>query len=94
MNTQSSDHEVHHNTDIRRFEIDLTGGDYAYARYRYLNDDSAIDILSTYVPEANRSQGLAAMVVEAAFDWAEENNLEIHTSCWYAEKKLKRRNRS
>lgn len=87
VNEQTTNQQVEHNSAAHRFEIELGDDQYAYVRYRYLKNQSAVDLFSTYVPDSHRGQGLAGLVVDAAFAWAESEKLEILTSCWYAEKR-------
>jgi len=50
-----------------------------------------VDFYTTFVPDSLRGQGVAAQLVESGFAWADEQGLEIKSSCWYAAKKLERR---
>ena len=86
-------YEVRHDTQAHRFEIQLDDEQQAFVLYRFLNNDTAVDFLRTYVPETHREQGLAALLVDAAIEWADDNDYHIQTSCWYAEKRLRRRDK-
>jgi len=52
---------------------------------------SEVDFYTTFVPDSLRGQGIAAQLVESGFAWADEQGLKIKASCWYAAKKLERR---
>ena len=89
-----SEYKVRHNEEETEFFIALNDGDKAYIRYK-LNesweDKAAVDFYTTFVPDAYRGKKLAALLVNAAFAWADENHYEITASCWYAELKLQKR---
>ena len=74
---------IEHNKKAKRFYMELKGGVDAELKYRLMGD-SSIDFYSTFVPNTHRGRGLASKLVEAGIAWAEENNLEMHASCWYA----------
>jgi predicted GNAT family acetyltransferase len=87
MNTHSIDHQ-------QEFFVHLEDGQRAYVRYRFIDSKSArqsVDFYSTYVPKDHRGKGLAAALVEQGFNWAEQLEFEILTSCWYAQKKFQAR---
>ncbi len=77
---------VQHRSDAQSFVIELPEEETAIVRYRYINEGE-IDIFTTQVPVSQRGAGLAARLVDVAFFWAEKNQYEIKTSCWYAEKR-------
>ena len=86
---------IEHKEDEQSFFIDIDGQQ-AYMRYRLSEDkDSAenkeVDFYTTFVPDSLRGQGVAAQLVAAGFEWADQQELEIKSSCWYAAKKLERR---
>lgn len=56
----------------------------------YTEDKESLDLYSTYTPPQLRGQGLAAKVVLAAFEYANEQNLKVIPSCWYVRKFLER----
>lgn len=56
----------------------------------YAEDNSTIDLYSTYTPPQLRGQGLAEKVVRAAFEYAKEKNLKVIPSCWYVKKFLEK----
>lgn len=90
-------YSVEHQADESLFFIRLEDGENAFLRYRLIEslaDGGQVDFFSTFVPDAYRGKGLAAKLVEAGFDWAEEQALTIKTSCWYAAKIMDRRQES
>lgn len=48
------------------------------------------DFVSTFVPHQWRGKGLAERLVRAAIAWGKEKNYELHASCWYVAKFLRR----
>ena len=92
-----SDYQVQHQADQSQFIIELEGGESAYIQYRRSGAEpnkENVDFYKTFVPHAFRSEGLAALLVDKAFDWAEQQNLIINNSCSYSAKKYQRRQRS
>lgn len=92
-----TDHEILHQADENLFYVLLGDGQRAYLKYRHSGSESAIsqvDFYNTFVPDDYRGKGLAAKMVNHGFDWAEEKDLYINTSCWYAAKIYERRSPS
>ena len=88
--TQKTDPVVEHDQANRQFVIDLGNEPPAYVRYTLNNDNGSVDFVTTFVPDSHRGQGLAERLVNTAFIWAESANLNVKTSCWYAELKYQR----
>lgn len=80
-------YEITHSEKENMFLIGLPDEEKAYVSYRY-TEPGTVDFYRTFVPAEYRSKGLAADLVEYALDWAEQENLAIEASCWYAAKKL------
>ncbi|XP_051243378.1 protein NATD1-like isoform X1 [Dicentrarchus labrax] len=57
----------------------------AVLRYRFTGEKE-VDLMSTFVPETFRGQGVAAVLSQAAMDFVVEENLKAHVSCWYIKK--------
>uniref|UniRef100_A0A8C2WY02 Protein NATD1 n=1 Tax=Cyclopterus lumpus TaxID=8103 RepID=A0A8C2WY02_CYCLU len=53
--------------------------------YRFTGEKE-VDLMSTFVPEAFRGQGVAALLSQAAMDFLVEDDLKAHVSCWYIKK--------
>ncbi len=88
------DYQIQHQPEESLFYVHLEDGQRAFLKYRRSGTESAealVDFYSTFVPDAYRGKALASRLVDHAFDWAEENNLHIQSSCWYAAKRLERR---
>lgn len=64
----------------------------AYLHYRYV-DKLHIDVYTTFVPEALRSQGIADQLAQALWQWSQDKQLMIIPSCQYIAVWLKRRQR-
>jgi predicted GNAT family acetyltransferase len=72
---------VEHDSIAHRFSLAAPSGT---ARLLYAPSGSGIiEYYSTYVPPADRGQGLAGQLVEAAVKYARAEGLRIIPSCWY-----------
>ncbi len=92
--TSPNAHVVQHDQAAQEFFIDLEGDERALLRYSVDTAAGSVDFVRTFVPDSQRGQGLAELLVEAGFAWAEQAGLSILTSCWYAELKYQRRAKS
>lgn len=84
---------IEHQADEQLFFVALDE-QRAFLRYRLSDNTSAsaeVDFYSTFVPDSHRGEGLAAKLVNKGFAWADQQGLNIKASCWYADKKLKKR---
>ncbi len=91
-----TEYKIHHQPEESLFYVHLEDGQRAFVKYSRSGSESAkamVDFYSTFVPDAYRGKALASKLVDHAFAWAEENDLHIKTSCWYAAKKIDRRAR-
>lgn len=79
-------YNVVHNLDEARFELRLSNKEIAYVLYKLENN--TVDFFSTFVPESQRGQGLAAQLTKVALKWADQQHLRINASCWYVAKNL------
>ncbi|KAF3699778.1 Protein NATD1 N-acetyltransferase domain-containing protein 1 [Channa argus] len=81
--------KVEHDRHNQRFTVTPSSGagprECAVLQYRFTGEKE-VDLMSTYVPEAFRSQGVAALLSQAALDFLVEENLKAHVSCWYIKK--------
>ncbi|XP_029293868.1 protein NATD1-like [Cottoperca gobio] len=81
---------VEHDRQNRRFTVSPGSGADGHAAcavllYRFTGEKE-VDLMSTYVPETFRGQGVAAQLSQAAMDFLVEENLKAHVSCWYIKK--------
>ena len=83
--------DVQHFPDEQRFVIVHEGRE-ALLAYRLFNHGAqqAIDFNSTFVPAEFRGKGFAEKLVRAGIKWAKEQGYEMHASCWYAEKFIRK----
>lgn len=81
------DYEVKHDEAEHIFFADVDGVR-AYAEY--VRTDSALDITHTIVPKEIGGRGIAACLVQAAYDYARQNGLRPVGTCAYAAVWLKR----
>lgn len=82
--------EIIHEQEQQLFYIELDDNQKAYTKYKLLGNRQ-VDFYSTLVPDGHRKQGLAAKLVQRGFEWADQQELHITASCWYAAKKLAER---
>lgn len=90
------DYQIEHQVEESLFFVHLEDGQRAFVKYRRSGLESAepqVDFYSTFVPDSHRGKGLAGKLVDHVFAWADQEKLHINSSCWYAAKKLERRNR-
>lgn len=71
-----------HNTDACRFEWRL--GD-AMAVCEYRREGDTLDLHHTFVPDALRGRGVAAILTEEALGYAKAAGLKVIPSCSYIE---------
>ncbi|XP_070704582.1 protein NATD1-like [Pempheris klunzingeri] len=80
---------VKHDRQNQRFTVTPGSGegsnDCAVLHYRFTGQKQ-VDLMSTYVPETFRGQGVAALLSQAAMEFLVEENLKAHVSCWYIKK--------
>lgn len=77
--------QIIHDQQQQAFLVDHQG---AEARLEYVRHGDAIDFSRTFVPPQLRGQGLAERLVRHGLDWAKQQGLDIHASCWYVQKFL------
>lgn len=82
---------IQHQEDQQFFNASLDGHE-AKITYRYV-DDKTVDFNHTFVPDAFRGHGVAAVLVNTAVAWADKNELTIRASCSYVQARLKRMKR-
>ncbi|XP_017283999.1 protein NATD1-like [Kryptolebias marmoratus] len=81
---------VEHDRHNRRFIVAPGGAgasERAVLMYRFTGDKE-VDLMSTFVPETFRGQGIAALLSQAAVDFLLEENLKARVSCWYIKQYL------
>lgn len=72
---------VKHYEDLRRFEVQVEGHT---AYLTYIIRGRIMDIIHTYVPRPIRDRGIAAALVEAAYNYCIEEKLYCQATCPYA----------
>ncbi|XP_077590939.1 protein NATD1-like [Stigmatopora nigra] len=80
---------VDHDRKNHRFTVSTSSGtgvnQTAVLIYRFTAVNE-VDLMSTFVPEACRGQGVAALLSKAAIDFVLEEKLKARVSCWYIKK--------
>ncbi|XP_061159874.1 protein NATD1-like [Syngnathus typhle] len=80
---------VEHDRQNQRFTASMCSGtgvnESATLIYRFTAPDE-VDLVSTFVPEACRGQGVAALLSKAAIDFVLKEKLKARVSCWYIKK--------
>lgn len=72
---------VRHEVESHRFTIPGPAGT-AFLSYAPAGA-GVLELYSTFVPAADRGQGVASRLVEAAVDYARGEGFRIIPSCWY-----------
>jgi predicted GNAT family acetyltransferase len=72
---------IRHQSDTHRFIGDTPSG-HAVLAYAPAGN-GVLEFYSTYVPAAERGQGLGGELVQAAVAYAREHGLRIIPTCWY-----------
>ena len=80
-------YDITHHPERHRFEIHENGRT-AFVEYRPYRD--GIDLIHTIVPPAMQGQGIAALLVKAAMNYAREHRLKVVPSCPYVPSYLER----
>ena len=80
--------EIKHDITNQRFYTMVEGRE-AYLQYLIV-DKNVLNYYKTYVPNELRGKGIAGKIVEAALNYARENNLKIIPSCSYVDTFIER----
>jgi predicted GNAT family acetyltransferase len=80
---------VVHDKPGHQFFISVDGHR-AYLAYMDLGDQT-LDIYRTFVPDALRGRGIAALLTQAALTYAHEQGYRVIPSCSYVETYMQRR---
>ena len=75
--------EIKHDITNQRFYTMVEGRE-AYLQYLIV-DKNVLNYYKTYVPNELRGKSIAGKIVEAALNYARENNLKIIPSCSYVD---------
>ena len=78
---------VIHNTENHNFEVHLDSYT-AELNYHLLGD--TITFTHTGVPSALEGRGIGSLLVSAGLKYARENNLKVHSLCWFVDKYMQR----
>src|SRR4030095_11774809 len=76
------------NAERSQFEIDLGGGEFAFAAYDLL--PGAIRFYHTLVPESHGGQGLGTALIEAGLRAARERGIKVIPTCPFFRAYLKK----
>lgn len=79
---------VVHDRQNHRFEVSVEGH-LAYLAYMDLGKQT-LDVYRTFVPDALRGQGVAALLTQAALDFASREGYQVIPSCSYVERYMER----
>lgn len=80
--------EIQHDITNQRF-FTIVEGKEAYLQYLMV-DKKVLNYYKTYVPNELRGKGIAGKIVEAALNYARENNLKIIPTCSYVDTFIER----
>ena len=76
-----------HNTENHNFEVHL---DSHTAELNYHLSGDTITFTHTGVPSALEGRGIGSLLVSAGLKYARENNLKVHSLCWFVDKYMQR----
>lgn len=74
-------YQISHRPEHHRFET-VQEGSTAFVEYRLV--DNTLDIIHTIVPREIEGRGIAAALVETAYDYALANGMKPVATCSYA----------
>ena len=75
------EYKITHNVNASKFSI-INEGKESVLEYIMVDKDT-MNMIHTYVPPELRGKQIAAFLVKAGLDYAEENNLKVIPSCSY-----------
>lgn len=73
--------EIKHDEKDKKFYINKDGKE-ANLKYK-MDDETTIDLKSTFVPEEFRGEGLAGEITEYALNFARQKNYDVIATCPY-----------
>ncbi|MFA0922935.1 GNAT family N-acetyltransferase [Xanthomonas fragariae] len=76
-----------HDPNQQQFTVDTDG---QHAELAYRREGERMTIAHTHVPDAIGGRGIAAVLVEAALNYAREADLKVVPACSYAEAYVRR----
>jgi hypothetical protein len=79
--------EVKHSKEKQLFFI-VVGKQRAELHY-FMETESVMNVMSTYVPDSLRGKGIAGKLVEECLHYAKENSYRIIPSCSYVHSYIK-----
>ncbi|TLX60117.1 N-acetyltransferase [Stutzerimonas nosocomialis] len=79
---------IHHDQVGHQFEVTVDGHR-AYLAYMDLGKQT-LDIYRTFVPNALRGRGIAALLAQEALDYAAREGYTVIPSCSYVERYMER----
>jgi predicted GNAT family acetyltransferase len=79
---------IRDNAEQQRFEIDLGGGEFAFAAYNL--EPGAIRFIHTVMPESHGGQGLGTALIKAGLAAARERGLKVIPICPFFRAYLKK----
>ena len=79
--------EILHNEEQRRFYVEVEG---YVAHVDYILVDGGLDIRHTVVPQQIGGRGIAGLLVQTAYDYAQAHGLKSIATCSYAVKWLEK----
>lgn len=83
---------IHHDRAGHQFETTVDGHR-AYLAYMDLGKQT-LDIYRTFVPDALRGRGIAAVLAQHALEYAEREGYTVLASCSYVERYMEQRGKS
>jgi predicted GNAT family acetyltransferase len=84
---QKTNLDVTHNTQLKRFELNLDG---YTAELNYYLGENTIVFTHTGVPAALEGRGIGSLLVKAGLDYARKNKLKVQALCWFVDGYIQR----
>ncbi len=77
---QSNEIDIIHNLEQKQFEIHI---DAHIAELAYHINGNIITFTHTGVPTALEGQGIGSKLAKAGLQYARDNHLKVHSTCWF-----------
>jgi len=84
---QLNEFKVIHNTEQKRFEVQLDGHT---AELDYRRSGNIIIFTHTGVPSVWEGRGIGSLLVKTGLEYAKKNDLKVQTLCWFVDGYLQR----
>ena len=84
---QPNEFNVIHNTEQKRFEVQL---DEQIAELTYHLNGNIIIFTHTGIPSAWEGRGIGSLLAKTGLEYAKKNDLKVQTLCWFVDGYIQR----